>query len=94
MDGDSEPLATSVEKVIKGRDCMMSGFLFTMRPQLLRAKQEIKLLRTVLEDIRNLQKLALMSLNHEDKYVAIQQLVGEESKTNQETVNQFNIASV
>ena len=73
---------------------MNGGFLFTMRPQLLRAKQEIKLLRTVLEDIRNLQKLALMSLNHEDKYVAIQQLVGEESKNNQETVHQFTIASV
>ena len=60
-----------------------------MDSQLLKVQEEIENLRLSIDKL-NLKDLALASLDCEDKFESILNLVGEEGESNQKTVNKFN----
>ena len=64
-----------------------------MKPELLKAQEDVKNLRIAFEKV-NFENLAMSSLDNEDKYASVQNLVGEESMKNQKTVILFAIASI
>ena len=72
---------------------MRGGVLFSMKPELLKAQEDVENLRIAFEKA-NFENLAMSSLDNEDKYASVQNLVGEEGMKNQKTVNLFAIALI
>ena len=63
-----------------------------MESELLQAQKEVEQLNQAFET--TFDNLALSSIENEDKYAQIQDLVAEEGETNQKTVNKYTVASI